>query len=175
MVSNEELECQAQSRVSLGDLGDRAILDLLAARRELEEKDKEIERLEQMATGAVALREKEMAERNARERAERERNERNAWLAECYRQTGADPDGDEDWRLAPLAVAAVKQHRADYDDACDEIAQVARRAERAERELEEAREALLWYAYHAFDQDDPPEIRAAYDAAARESAAKEQP
>lgn len=29
-----------------------------------------------------------------------------AALAECYRLTGADPDGNEDWRLAPNAVAA---------------------------------------------------------------------
>lgn len=41
-------------------------------------------------------------------------------LAECYRLSGADPDGDEDWRLAPRAVAAVRQLRADYDQACDE-------------------------------------------------------
>jgi hypothetical protein len=69
----------------------------------------------------------------------RERDERNGWLAECYRQSGADPEDDEDWRLAPNAVGAIKELRADYDDACEEIFELARRAERAERELDELR------------------------------------
>ena len=47
--------------------------------------------------------------------------ERNTWLAECYRLSGADPDGDEDWRLAPFAVAAVKQLRADHDELCEQV------------------------------------------------------
>lgn len=36
-------------------------------------------------------------------------------LAECYRLTGADPDGNEDWRLAKEAVIAVRELRHDYD------------------------------------------------------------
>lgn len=41
-------------------------------------------------------------------------------LAECYRLSGADPDGNEDWRLAPRAVEAVRELRKDYDDHLDE-------------------------------------------------------
>jgi DNA repair exonuclease SbcCD ATPase subunit len=37
-------------------------------------------------------------------------------LAECYRLTGADPDGDEDWRLAPFAVQEVKRFREESDE-----------------------------------------------------------
>lgn len=40
-----------------------------------------------------------------------------AQLAECYRLTGADPDGDEDWRLAPYAVAEVTRIRQEHDAA----------------------------------------------------------
>ncbi len=39
-----------------------------------------------------------------------------AQLAECYRLTGADPDGNEDWRLAAEAVREVKRLRGDHDD-----------------------------------------------------------
>jgi hypothetical protein len=38
-----------------------------------------------------------------------------AHLAECYRQSGADPDGNEDWRIAPFAMREVKRMRAEYD------------------------------------------------------------
>ncbi len=38
-----------------------------------------------------------------------------AQLAECYRLTGADPDGDEDWRLAQHAVEEVKRLREELD------------------------------------------------------------
>lgn len=46
-----------------------------------------------------------------------------AWhsLAECYRLSGADPDGNEDWRLARGAVGAVKELREDYDSLTDEM------------------------------------------------------
>ncbi len=37
-------------------------------------------------------------------------------LAECYRLSGADPDGNEDWRLARDAVEAVRELRKNYDD-----------------------------------------------------------
>lgn len=39
-----------------------------------------------------------------------------AWLAECYRLSGADPDGNEDWRLAPHAVEEVRRLRKEYDE-----------------------------------------------------------
>ena len=38
-------------------------------------------------------------------------------LAECYRQSGADTDGNEDWRLAPFAMSEVRRLRAEYDAA----------------------------------------------------------
>jgi hypothetical protein len=36
-------------------------------------------------------------------------------LADCYRWSGADPDGNEDWRLAPHAVEEVKRLREESD------------------------------------------------------------
>lgn len=44
-------------------------------------------------------------------------------LAECYRLSGADPDSNEDWRLAPNAVQAVRELRAEYDSACRQLAE----------------------------------------------------
>lgn len=38
-----------------------------------------------------------------------------AMLAECYRLTGADPDGNEDWRLAEQAVDKVREMRERLD------------------------------------------------------------
>jgi hypothetical protein len=49
------------------------------------------------------------------------------------------------------------------------------RADRAERELALARNALLWYAYACDDQDEPVEVRAAYNAAERARGNKELP
>ena len=49
-------------------------------------------------------------------------------LAECYRLSCADPDGDEDWRLATAAVPEVRRLRKDYDEACDENVTLAREA-----------------------------------------------
>lgn len=37
------------------------------------------------------------------------------WLAECYRLSGADPDSNEDWRLADRAVVEVAQMRREFD------------------------------------------------------------
>jgi hypothetical protein len=37
-------------------------------------------------------------------------------LAECYRLSGADPDGDPDWMLAKDAVVEVKRMRAELDE-----------------------------------------------------------
>ena len=49
-------------------------------------------------------------------------------LAECYRQTGADPDGNEDWRLAEHAI--------------DEVSNIRKAKEAAERQVLALREAL---------------------------------
>jgi hypothetical protein len=38
-------------------------------------------------------------------------------LAECYRLTGADADGNEDWRLAQQAVDEVRRLRQESDEA----------------------------------------------------------
>lgn len=40
-----------------------------------------------------------------------------AHLAKCYRLFGADPDGNEDWRLAPHAVEEVRRLRQESDKA----------------------------------------------------------
>jgi hypothetical protein len=40
-----------------------------------------------------------------------------SWLAECYKLTGADSDGNEDWRLAPRAVEEVARLRQELDNA----------------------------------------------------------
>jgi hypothetical protein len=40
-------------------------------------------------------------------------------LAECYRLSGADPDGDEDWRLAPRAVEEVRRMRQELDESVE--------------------------------------------------------
>lgn len=37
-------------------------------------------------------------------------------LSECYKLTGADPDGNEDWRLAPRAVEEVRRMRQEFDE-----------------------------------------------------------
>ena len=73
-----------------------------------------------------------------------------AWLGECYRLSGADPDGNEDWRLAPEAVQEVARLRAELDkeqsalsfvnDLVDHepyaVGQLAERVRKAEAELE---------------------------------------
>lgn len=41
-------------------------------------------------------------------------------LAEIYRVTGADPDGNEPRHLAPYALAEVRRLRADCDEADEE-------------------------------------------------------
>jgi hypothetical protein len=45
-----------------------------------------------------------------------------AQLAECYRLTGADPDGNEDWRLAPHAVGEVKRLREESNQLAEQLA-----------------------------------------------------
>jgi len=43
-----------------------------------------------------------------------------AQLATCFKLSGADPDGNEDWRLAPHAVEEVTRLRNDCDELGDE-------------------------------------------------------
>ena len=45
-------------------------------------------------------------------------------LAECYRLTGADPDGNSDARLAPYAVDEVRRLRHDHDALAQEHARL---------------------------------------------------
>ena len=54
-------------------------------------------------------------------------------LADCFRMAGADPDGNEDWRIAPDALRAVTDLRRDYDEVMD----WQKRAEKAEALLRE--------------------------------------
>lgn len=65
-----------------------------------------------------------------------------AALAECYRLTGADPDGNEDWRLAPEAVAEVARLRKECDLAEQNNVGSLNAAKR-EHELRKAAEAAL--------------------------------
>lgn len=44
-------------------------------------------------------------------------------LAECYRLSGADPDGNEDWRLATDAVEEVTRLRNEYDELAARLTQ----------------------------------------------------
>jgi hypothetical protein len=61
-------------------------------------------------------------------------------LGQCFRLSGADPDGNENWRLAPRAVDAVRQLRADYDETCDEAEKLRERVAELDREVERQRE-----------------------------------
>lgn len=61
-----------------------------------------------------------------------DRDAKDAQLAECFRLAGADTDGDDYApRLAPRAVDAVRQLRADYDEAGDECESLRQRVEAA--------------------------------------------
>ena len=53
-------------------------------------------------------------ERRRKDKAEIERLQ--GMLAQCYRLSGADPDGDEDWRLAEEAVEEVTRMRREFDE-----------------------------------------------------------
>ena len=55
-----------------------------------------------------------LADKNEALRTERDRLI--ADLAECYRLTGADCDGNEDWRIAPYAVREVARLRKEQED-----------------------------------------------------------
>ena len=58
-----------------------------------------------------------------------------AIAGECYRWTGADPDGDDDAHLAEHAVAAVRELRETTDA---EIAKLESMIERLRADLAEA-------------------------------------
>jgi phage shock protein A len=68
-------------------------------------------------------------------------------LAECYRLTGADPDGNEDWRLAPHAVEEVRRLREKLDEAEHRVLMV----EHLKDQLRSASVALenFWAAYES--------------------------
>jgi hypothetical protein len=73
--------------------------------------------------------------------AEAARDAEIAWLREqlgqCFRLSGADPDGNENSRLAPRAVDAVRQLRQDYDQTCDEAEKLRQRVAELERLLDQ--------------------------------------
>ena len=50
----------------------------------------------------------------------RDLSQAHAWLGECYAMTGADPDDNEDWRLAPHAVEEVQRLSRDLETARQE-------------------------------------------------------
>ena len=56
-------------------------------------------------------------------------------LAECFRLSGADPDGNEDWRLAPDAVQEVRRLREESDAADSQVLAI-------QSQLSAAQEAL---------------------------------
>ena len=78
-------------------------------------------------------------------------NEMEASLAECYRLTGADPDGDPDHWLAPHAVREVKRLREERDETGEENC----RLEDALTEVKAENERLraLWREHEANEND----------------------
>lgn len=64
-------------------------------------------------------------------------------LAECYRLTGADPDGNTDAALAPYAVAEVKRMREELEQEIDRVERVAKMCgEAADRQAQKHQEAV---------------------------------
>lgn len=45
-------------------------------------------------------------------------------LAECYCLSGADPDGNEPWRLAPRATREVARLRVEADESDDRVVEL---------------------------------------------------
>jgi hypothetical protein len=71
-------------------------------------------------------------------------------LGECFRMAGADPDGNENWRLARRALKAVTDLRRDYDENEDWKSRhdaLAQRCAAAERGVQAARS--LCESWHA--------------------------
>ena len=67
--------------------------------------------------------------------------ERDEWREEawrCYVESGADPDGADARHLNPgEAIRAVRELRADYDAACDELAQLKQSVETLREAVED--------------------------------------
>ena len=62
------------------------------------------------------------------------------WLGECYAFSGADPDSNEDWRLAPYAAEEVARLRREFDAA--ESALIAMTHERDEARALAGRQSM---------------------------------
>lgn len=58
-----------------------------------------------------------------------------AALAECFRLSGADPDGNADWRLAPRAVREVRRLREEHDELVDDAVYMRAALKRANNYL----------------------------------------
>lgn len=56
--------------------------------------------------------------------------EATASLAQCYRLSGADPDGDSDSMLAKFAVEEVGRLRREHDEMADRIVDVIEELDR---------------------------------------------
>lgn len=56
-------------------------------------------------------------------------------LAECYRLSGADPDGNADWRLAPRAAREVRRLREEHDKSVDDAVYMRAALKRANNYL----------------------------------------
>jgi DNA repair exonuclease SbcCD ATPase subunit len=84
-------------------------------------------------SGAGALAQLSQQATDRLKRAQDERDEARRLLGECYKLSGADPDGDDWPHLWMHAVQAVRDLRADSDDDTE-----LRRAEKAEAERDAA-------------------------------------
>lgn len=80
-------------------------------------------------------------------------------LAECYRESGADPDGNENWRIAPDALAAVRELRKDYAEAIDEASALRERIKELEEQRQSALERLTMACGSDMYAQCPPMIR----------------
>jgi len=67
-------------------------------------------------------------------------------LADCFRLTGADPDSNEDWRLARWAVKEVAAMRTDLDLVEARVAELERLWQSAEACYAEADAAAMSHA-----------------------------
>jgi len=71
------------------------------------------------------------------EKAEQEVERLKDELGECYRLSGADPDGDSNAHLAQDAVQACREGREEWDECAEELAQAEAENERLREALEE--------------------------------------
>lgn len=78
-------------------------------------------------------------------------------LSECYKLTGADPDGNEDWRLAAYARDEVRRFRQEFDELASRNEDYAKGNLNALRDLF-AGEALAGLSSHEKTMDDVPRI-----------------